>query len=258
MKFWLALSLGSVFFANASSSTEADVSPKAKVVEAADREKPAEAPTAAAPTVAKESHRPQSPEACLAYEGAAEDIKKRREELDAREKELKAKETELLAKTQALEAEIRKISDIRDEISKVEAIQAKENETKVAKVVETIESMSPKAAAKMIANLDETLAVSAMNRLATPKLAKILNLMEPATASRLNEILAGVTRAKRSRDRSDQQARRSAEVTDQSMDRADRVPAAGSSTSAKGGEKNGQSINDNGNAGRSGTSRTDK
>lgn len=267
MKIWIALSMGSMLVAQASSDpaapndtkTEAPAAQAAVAAPNAPAETDKKAQVAEAPD-ARPVQRPVTQEACLAYEGAAEDIKKRREELDAREKELKAKEIELASKTTALEAEIKKISDIRDEISKIEAVQAKENETKVAKVVETIEAMSPKAAAKMLAGLDETLAVSSMNRLATPKLAKIMNLMEPAVASRLNEILAGVTRAKRSpNDRSDSQAKRSAAVTDQTLtDRSDRIPASGTSTSSKGGDKNGQSNTINGNTGRSGTSRADK
>jgi hypothetical protein len=57
--------------------------------------------------------------------------------------------------------------------------------------------MSPKAAAEVLAELDEALAVSAINRMETVKLAKIMNKMEAGKSSRLSEILAGVVRARK-------------------------------------------------------------
>ncbi|NDD93403.1 hypothetical protein EBZ37_15145 [bacterium] len=51
--------------------------------------------------------------------------------------------------------------------------------------------MTPKAASQLIATTDERLAVEAMSRMATPKLSKIMNIMEPKRSVRLMELLSG-------------------------------------------------------------------
>jgi len=56
--------------------------------------------------------------------------------------------------------------------------------------VETVEKMSPKNAAKLLASIDERLAVTAMQRINTPTLAKIMNSMEPQKLSQLTELMA--------------------------------------------------------------------
>jgi flagellar motility protein MotE (MotC chaperone) len=119
--------------------------------------------------------------ACLADPAAVEDIKKRREELDARQKDIASRDTELKAREKALDDELKKMENIRDEI---------------VKIVETFETMSSKAAARVLSELDETLAVASMARMDTQRLAKVMNVMDPAKSSRLTEILAGVVRAK--------------------------------------------------------------
>lgn len=142
-----------------------------------------------------ESEDPASENACVT--GAAiEDLSRQRERLEAKEKELKEKETELKALEQEVREELKKIESARSDLAKVDELKKKENEEKVAKIVETVESMSPKPAAALMASLDDALAVTAMQRLATPKLAKILNVMEPGRSSRLTELLAGVVRAR--------------------------------------------------------------
>jgi flagellar motility protein MotE (MotC chaperone) len=104
------------------------------------------------------------------------ELKRRREEADAREKALDAREQELKARETALDSEMKKLQSIRDDIAKVDESRGKENDARVAKIVETVETMSPKAAA--------------------PLLAKIMNVMEPHKSARLSELLAGVVRAK--------------------------------------------------------------
>jgi flagellar motility protein MotE (MotC chaperone) len=141
---------------------------------------------------------PQAPGACLVDSAAIEDIRKRREELDARAKELAARETELAAKERALGEELRKLEVVRDEIGRAEGTQKAQNEEKIAKLVETFQSMSPKAAAGVLASVDEGLAVAAMERIETPRLAKIMNVMEPGRVSRLTELLAGIIKARKS------------------------------------------------------------
>lgn len=136
---------------------------------------------------------------CIVDQDAIEDIQKRKAELDSKGKELAAKEMELRAKEKALEDELGKLQEIRDEIAKIEDLQKKGSEEKVNKLVETFETMSPKNAAQVIATIDESLAVAAMQKMSTQKLAKVMNVMETQKSSRLSEMLAGVVRARMNR-----------------------------------------------------------
>ncbi len=132
----------------------------------------------------------------LPREKQLDDVKRARESVEKKQKELAAKEAELAARERALDEELKKLKELRDVIGKAEGDKKKENEERVAKVIETLETMSPKAAAPVLNGLEETLAVSAISKMSTAKLAKIMNLLDPAKASRLTELLAGVVRAK--------------------------------------------------------------
>jgi flagellar motility protein MotE (MotC chaperone) len=136
-------------------------------------------------------------EGCLVDAAALDDMRIKREELLTKTKWLAEREAELLAKEKALKDEMEKLQLIREEIGLVDAARRKENEERVAKLVETFELMSAKSAAQMLSSLDETLAVSTIGRMSTQKLAKILNVMETGRSSRLAESLAGVVRARR-------------------------------------------------------------
>jgi flagellar motility protein MotE (MotC chaperone) len=133
---------------------------------------------------------------CLADPAAVEDLQRRRDELDARDKDLKTRETELKARERALEEELQKIAAVREDIEKIEGARKKESSDKVAKLVETFETMSPKAASALMTTLDESLAVAAMAKISTAKLARIMNSMEPRKSARLSELLAGVVRTR--------------------------------------------------------------
>jgi flagellar motility protein MotE (MotC chaperone) len=152
-------------------------------------------PAEAAPGVPS-NHANVTTSACLVDASAAEDLQRRRTELDAREKELKAHEAELQARERALEEELKKIAAVREDVEKIESARNRESSEKVSKLVETFETMSPKAASAVMATLDESLAVATMSRISTPKLAKIMNAMEPRKSARLSELLAGVVRAR--------------------------------------------------------------
>jgi flagellar motility protein MotE (MotC chaperone) len=54
--------------------------------------------------------------------------------------------------------------------------------------------MSPKAAAKLISSMDDSLAVSVMFQMDTQRLAKILNLVEPKKSTELSEKLVGLSK----------------------------------------------------------------
>lgn len=174
----------------------------------------AEAPESSAPetttadgaTSPETPHPPAPPKAarykrdsqeCITDPVVIEDLKARRDELETRERDLTAKETELVAKSRALDEEIKRMEEIRDQVAKMEQAQSKNNEEKVAKVVETLEAMSPKTAAALFAQLDDGVAVTSMMRMASAKLSKIMNQLDPTRASKLTELLAGVSRAKK-------------------------------------------------------------
>lgn len=135
--------------------------------------------------------------ACLTDETAIEDMKKVREELVAKQKELEKRETELAAKEQALQDQLKQIESVRDEIKQAQSLGSAADETKIAKLVETFEGMSPKAAAAVLAGVDEGLATQALMRLSSPKTGKILAAMDSAKAAKITELLAGVARAKK-------------------------------------------------------------
>ncbi len=133
---------------------------------------------------------------CLSDPSVLDEIRSQRESLAKAQKELAAKEQELKDREKAMAEELKKVQAIRDEINKTDELRKKQNEEKVAKVIETLGTMSPKASAKMLAELDNALAVEVLVKMDTAKLAKIMNLLDPKRASELTEILAGVTRAK--------------------------------------------------------------
>jgi flagellar motility protein MotE (MotC chaperone) len=179
-----------------------------------------------------------------------DDIRKQRELIEAKQKELATREAELAARERALDEEIKKLKDARDELVALDGARKSQNEEKVAKVVETIETMSPKASSAMIATLDEGLAVAAMSRIATPKLAKIMNLMEPAKSSRLTELLAGVTASPKSANRSASKGRTAASIDAGTATTNAEAPSAPATT--KGGNKsNANQEQNNANAGNS-------
>ena len=159
---------------------------------------------------------------CLTDEASVKDIQDMKRELAKREQELKHREEEIAAKEQALTEALKKIDATRDEIKQAQIVGDSKSEEKITKLVETFESMSPKAAAAIVGTIDERLAVEAMGRLSSAKLGKILAAMDPNKSGNLAEKLAGVVRAKRSEPRNTA-----------SLD------AAVTSKSVKGGDENG-------------------
>ena len=133
---------------------------------------------------------------CLVDHAALEDLKRLREELDERRKDIASKESDLKTREQVIADQLRDMEKIRDEISRNNDQKAKEKEARVAKLVDTFLTMSPKSAAKVLGGLEDSLAVLSMSQMDTPHLAKIMNNMEPARSSHLSELLAGVKRSK--------------------------------------------------------------
>jgi flagellar motility protein MotE (MotC chaperone) len=163
---------------------------------------------------------------CLTGETAIQDAQEIKRELAKKEQEIKRREDELAQKEQALQEELKSLEVVRDEIKQAQSIGTAKNEEKIGKLVETIESMSPKAAAAIVGGVDERLAVEAMSRLTSQKLGKILAAMEPTKSAHLAEKLAGVVRANK---------------------KTASIDAAETTNRVKGGEENGnrkQSSND--------------
>lgn len=131
---------------------------------------------------------------CLVDPSAIADLRRRTEEVEARAKALEAREQELAAQKRAVEEDVKRLTAVREEIEKLQGSLKKSGEERVAKLVETMEAMAPKGAAQLISGVDDQLAVSAMTRLSTAKLAKILPLMSPERSALLTEKMAGVTR----------------------------------------------------------------
>ena len=131
---------------------------------------------------------------CVASEGAIEDIQRSRSELEKRKKELEAREAELKVRENSIAEEMKKLALDRSAIQKVQNEQSRESEDKKSKLVETLLAMSPKAAAKLISSMDDSLAVSVRFQMDTQRLAKILNLVEPKKSTELSEKLVGLSK----------------------------------------------------------------
>jgi flagellar motility protein MotE (MotC chaperone) len=157
-----------------------------------------ETPNESSNQVALAEHK-SSDGSCIADSAAIEDLQMRRQEIETKLKEIAAKEAELKARETAVADELKKIQGIRDDIKKTNVLKTKENDEKVSKLVETFETMSPKAAAEMLATMDESLAVAAVGRITTQRLAKIMNLMKSGDSTRLSESLVGVARTNESK-----------------------------------------------------------
>jgi len=194
---------------------------------------PAEGAVASAPVPPRPAARPKS--GCLTDETALSDAVRMRDELAAERQELEKKEAELAAREKALTEELAKIEAVRDEIQAVSGASTAKNEEKIAKLVETFESMSPKSAAQVISNIDEILARDALARLSSAKVGKILAAMDVSKSARLTESLAGVARAKKptaSKPLSE-------EAPSPAKGAAEATTSANTAGGVKGGEKNG-------------------
>jgi flagellar motility protein MotE (MotC chaperone) len=157
-----------------------------------------QAPAASAATAEKsEIVVKPNDEGCLADAAALEDMRNQKLTLENRLRELEARDADLKAREKAIAEQLKQLEAMREEITKLDFEKRKGNELKVSKIIETLEVMNPKAASNMLATMDEGLAVTAMSKLSTAKLAKVMNVMEPSRSSKLSELLAGVTRAKK-------------------------------------------------------------
>lgn len=190
----------------------------------------------------KEAVIPSYPNRCLSDPVVLDELKKKREEMDSKQRDLQTREAELKARETALNDEMKKLQEIRDEISKIETTQKQGNQDRIAKVIETLQAMGPKNSAQFLTTLDDGLAIAAISQMDTVKLAKIMNVIEPKRGARLTELLAGVVRANHSLETGKEGASNDATATTGSK-AAGVSPRSGSLK--KGEEKNDTTNNSN-------------
>lgn len=141
-----------------------------------------------------------SPESKNLNSTTTEDIKhfsklmERKKQLDQRENELNELEKELQEQRTEIEARIRKLEDIREQIGQVLKEKVHVDEERVAKLVEFYSNMKPQNAAKIVATLNEDLAVEILGRMKKKNAAEILNLLKSDKAQVLTEKFAGYKR----------------------------------------------------------------
>lgn len=133
--------------------------------------------------------RPSS-SACLVSEELVQDIEAREKRIAEKEQALQEKEQDLEAQKQAIVVEMKKLETQRNELQGIKTQKLAAQEEQMNKLVETFESMSPKAAAQVIAKVDEELATLALSKVSSQKTAKILSAMDAQKASRLSEMIA--------------------------------------------------------------------
>jgi len=127
---------------------------------------------------------------CLASEEVIQDIEQREAKLKEKEQALAEKEKEIGAQIQAVKDELAKLESRQSEIQNNRAKDLAANEEKVNKLIETLESMSPKAAAGVLGGVDEELAVTALTRRTRVKAGKILSNLKNDQSARLSEMMA--------------------------------------------------------------------
>ena len=126
---------------------------------------------------------------CLASEDVIKDLEIREKKLKQREEALIEKQKELVAQQGAIKEEMNKLESRQGDILTLKAKELAANEEKVNKLIETLETMSPKAAAGVLGAVDEELAVTALSRLTSVKAGKILSNLKNDKSSRLSELM---------------------------------------------------------------------
>ena len=125
------------------------------------------------------------------------DIRERLDALKKKEEDFQKREEALVVQEKSVKEQIARLEELRKEIEKLEGNQSSKSEEKVSKLIETFEKMSPKGAAKILDTVNDELALTALSRISTDRLAKILNLMESKRSAKLSEMLTQETRVTR-------------------------------------------------------------
>ncbi len=124
---------------------------------------------------------------CLVSESAIADMETREERVKEAEAKVAQKEAELKALQIAVQEQLSQLDETKKQIQGIKHQEIAKNEEKVKKLIDTFETMSPKAAAQVVSKVDEEIAVTALVRLSTVKAGKILAAMDSAKSARLSE-----------------------------------------------------------------------
>ncbi len=121
----------------------------------------------------------------------ANSLEQKRVELEKKEKDLEAREARLQYETTQLDEKIKQLETIRSGINGEIEKKRKENEERVLKMVSVFETMTPKAAAGVLENLDDWLAAEVLKRMEIKRMAKVMNVMEKSRSAKLSELMTG-------------------------------------------------------------------
>ena len=155
------------------------------------KEKPGES---GAEALAKEPEKPSDPNDISTMSGSEvallQKLVSRREELESQSRKLETRETLLTAAEKRVEERITKLKEIESSVAALIERFDKQEEERLAKLVQVYESMKPKSAAAIFDQLDMPVLLSVAKRMDEAKMAEVLSKMSPDAAKRLTMEMA--------------------------------------------------------------------
>lgn len=124
-------------------------------------------------------------------QSVAAELDARRTQLEQKEKDLAERDRRIAEREKELDSKILKLENLRAAVSGELEVQRKNNEERVIKMVNVLETMTPKSAAGVMESLDDGLAVDVLKRMDVKKVAKVMNIMDKARSARLSEQMTG-------------------------------------------------------------------
>lgn len=109
----------------------------------------------------------------------------RREELERQSKKLETRETLLTAAEKRVEERIARLKEIEDSVASLIERFDKQEEQRLAKLVQVYGTMKPKSAAAIFDQLDMDVLLAVATRMDEAKMAEILSKMTPDAAKKL-------------------------------------------------------------------------
>jgi len=119
-----------------------------------------------------------------------QNLARRRDELERREREIEMRGGLLQAAEKSIDAKIQKLEGLRQTIDGMLNAYEKQEEAKLKSLVKIYESMKPKEAAQIWAELEMPILLQVIERMREQKIASILAKMNPDTARRITIELA--------------------------------------------------------------------
>lgn len=118
-------------------------------------------------------------------------LEEKRNALNERELSLNEYEKRIKEREQALDVKIKELQTLRDAINVKVEEKRKDNEERVIKLVNVIETMNPKSASGVMETLEDSLAVEVLKKMSNVKMAKLMNIMDKARSAKLSELMTG-------------------------------------------------------------------